>query len=277
MGVDPRIEALLEVRKSGNPVIIAGIGSGLTAKGAVGGGADLLAVYNTAVYRIQGLPTALAFLPYDNANDLTISTAPEVMANAGDTPVLLGFGAHDPRKPVPMLVEMAEKLGAAGVTNEPFLGLYGYELRVQLENAGIGFVRELELINYAVSRDMIALGWVFSVEEAQEMVKAGAQIVGAMAGGITAGGSAGGVQTSSIDQAVDQIGAVVDAVKAFSQDILVLGHGGPLADPESVSEVLWRTGADGYATGSSGERVPVERGVAEAIRQFKTIDMSSED
>jgi predicted TIM-barrel enzyme len=277
MGVDPRIEVLLEVRKSGNPVIMAGIGSGLTAKGAVGGGADLLAVYNTAVYRIQGLPTALAFLPYDNANDLTISTAPEVMANAGDTPVLLGFGAHDPRKPVPILVEMAEKLGAAGVTNEPFLGLCGYELRVQLENAGIGFVRELELINYAVSRGMIALGWVFSVEEAQEMVKAGAQIVGAMAGGITAGGSAGGVQTSSIDQAVDQIGAVVEAVKAFSQDILVLGHGGPLADPESVSEVLWRTGADGYATGSSGERVPVERGVAEAIRQFKTIDMSSED
>ena len=124
---------------------------------------------------------------------------------------------------------------------------------------------------------MIALGWVFSVEEAEEMVKAGAQIVGAMAGGITAGGSAGGVQTSSIDQAVDQIGAVVEAVKAFSQDILVLGHGGPLADPESVSEVLWRTGADGYATGSSGERVPVERGVAEAIRQFKTIHMSSED
>lgn len=277
MGVDPRIEVLLEVRKSGNPVIMAGIGSGLTAKGAVGGGADLLAVYNTAVYRIQGLPTALAFLPYDNANDLTISTAPEVMANAGDTPVLLGFGAHDPRKPVPILVEMAEKLGAAGVTNEPFLGLCGYELRVQLENAGIGFVRELELINYAVSRGMIALGWVFSVEEAEEMVKAGAQIVGAMAGGITAGGSAGGVQTSSIDQAVDQIGAVVEAVKAFSQDILVLGHGGPLADPESVSEVLWRTGADGYATGSSGERVPVERGVAEAIRQFKTIDMSSED
>lgn len=277
MGVDPRIEVLLEVRKSGNPVIMAGIGSGLTAKGAVGGGADLLAVYNTAVYRIQGLPTALAFLPYDNANDLTISTAPEVMANAGDTPVLLGFGAHDPRKPVPILVEMAEKLGAAGVTNEPFLGLCGYELRVQLENAGIGFVRELELINYAVSRGMIALGWVFSVEEAEEMVKAGAQIVGAMAGGITAGGSAGGVQTSSIDQAVDQIGAVVEAVKAFSQDILVLGHGGPLADPESVSEVLWRTGADGYATGSSGERVPVERGVAEAIRQFKTIHMSSED
>jgi len=276
MHVDPRIKNLLEGREAGKPVIMAGVGSGLTAKGAVRGGADLLAVYNTAVYRIQGLPTALAFLPYDDANELTISTAPEVMANAGDIPVLLGFGAHDPRKPVPMLVEQAEKIGAAGVTNEPFLGLCGYELRVQLENAGIGFVRELELVNHAVSRGMLALGWVFSVEEAVEMVKAGAQIIGAMAGGITAGGSVGGVQTSSIDQAVEQVGAVVEAVKTNRKDILVLGHGGPLADPESVSEVLRLTGADGYATGSSGERVPVEHGVAEAIRQFKSIDITSD-
>jgi predicted TIM-barrel enzyme len=277
MGADPRIKVLLDARKAGHPVIMAGIGSGLTARGAVAGGADLLAVYNTAVYRIQGLPTALAFLPYDDANELTLSTAPEVMANAGDTPVLLGFGAHDPRKPVPMLVQHAERLGAAGVTNEPFLGLCGYELRVQLENAGIGFVRELELVQYAVSQGMLALGWVFSVEEAEEMVKAGAQIIGAMAGGITAGGSAGGVQTSSIDQAVEQVGAVVEAVKTIRKDILVLGHGGPLADPESVSEVLRRTGADGYATGSSGERVPVVSGVTDAIRQFKSIDMASED
>ena len=271
MAVDPRIKPLLELRASGKPVIAAGVGSGLTAKGAVSGGADLLAVYNTAVYRIQGLPTALAFLPYDDANELTLSTAPQVMANSGDTPVLLGFGAHDPRRPIPLLVEQAEKLGAAGVTNEPFLGLYGYELRVQLENAGIGFSCELELIKFAVSQGMLALGWVFSADEAKEMAQVGAQMIGAMAGGITAGGSAGGVQTSSIDQAIEQIGSVVEAVKEYSQDILILGHGGPLADPESVSEVLRQTGADGYATGSSGERVPVERGVAEVVRRFKSI------
>jgi predicted TIM-barrel enzyme len=274
MAIDPRIKPLLEMRQDGKPVILAGVGSGLTAKGAVLGGADLLALYNTAVYRIQGLPTALAFLPYDDANDLTISTAPEVIANAGDTPVLLGFGAHDPRKPISLLIEQAGRLGAAGVTNEPFLGLYGYELQVQLENVGLGFIRELELIERAVSHGMLALGWVFSVEEAEKMVRTGAQVIGAMAGGITAGGSAGGVQTSSIDQAVDQIGGVVEVVKAYNQDILVLGHGGPLADPESVSEVLRKTGADGYATGSSGERVPVVRGVAEVIREFKSVDIN---
>jgi len=273
MVVDPRIMPLLEIKQAGIPIIMAGVGSGLTAKGAVLGGADLLAVYNTAVYRIQGLPTALAFLPYDDANELTISTAPEVIANAGDKPVLLGFGAHDPRMPIPLLIEQAKRLGAAGVTNEPFLGLYGYELRVQLENAGLGFIRELELIEYAVSRGMLGLGWVFSAAEAEEMAKVGAQLIGAMAGGITAGGSAGGVQTLSIDQAKEQIGAVVEAAKAYNQDILVLGHGGPLADPETVSEVLQITGADGYATGSSGERVPVERGVAEVVHQFKSISI----
>lgn len=277
MAIDYVVRTFEEVRESGKPLILAGVGSGLTAKGAVIGGADLLAVYNTAVYRIRGLPTALAFLPYDNANQLTITSAPEVIANAGNVPVLLGFGAHDPRMPVEKLVDLAKNFKVAGVTNEPFLGLYGYELRVQIENAGLGFSRELALIECAVENGLVTLGWTFSVEEAIAMAKAGAQLIGAMAGGITAGGSAGGVQTFSIDQAVEQVGSIVEAVKSIRKEIFILGHGGPLADPESVSEVLRLTGADGYATGSSGERVPVERGVAEAIRQFKSIDITSDD
>lgn len=277
MAIDYVVRKFEEIRESGKPLILAGVGSGLTAKGAVLGGADLLAVYNTAVYRIQGLPTALAFLPYDNANQLTITSAPEVIANAGNVPVLLGFGAHDPRMPVEKLVDLAKNFKVAGVTNEPFLGLYGYELRVQIENAGLGFSRELALIECAVENGLVTLGWTFSVEEAIAMAKAGAQLIGAMAGGITAGGSAGGVQTFSIDQAVEQVGSIVEAVKSIRKEIFILGHGGPLADPESVSEVLRLTGADGYATGSSGERVPVERGVAEAIRQFKSIDITSDD
>jgi predicted TIM-barrel enzyme len=268
---------LQPARQTGYPVILAGVGSGLTAKAAVRGGADILAVYNTAVYRIKGLPTALAFLPYDDANQLTLTAAPEIIANAGNVPVLLGFGAHDPRMPAEKLVDLAVGFKATGITNEPFLGLYGHELRVQIENAGIGFSRELALIECAVEKGLLTLGWTFSAEEAAAMANAGAQIVGAMAGGITAGGAAGGVQTSSLDQAVDQIGDIVNAVKSVRQEILVLAHGGPLADPESVSEVLRKTGADGYATGSSGERVPVEQGVAETVHQFKSIVISSDD
>ncbi len=150
-------EFLRQIRKSwaeGNPVIVAGVGSGLTAKGAAAGGADLLAVYSTAVYRILGVPTALAFLPYDDANALTIEVTPQVIAAASGVPVLLGFGAHDPRRSIESMLDQAEKLGAAGVTNEPFIGIYSEDLQSQLEAAGLGFSREVELISRAVeSRD----------------------------------------------------------------------------------------------------------------------------
>jgi predicted TIM-barrel enzyme len=267
------IERLHSTREAGSPVIVVGVGSGLTARAAARGGADLLAVYNTAIYRIRGLPTVLAFFPYDNANELTLSTAPEVMINAGGTPVLLGFGAHDPRCRLDRLVAQAEAMGACGVTNEPFLGMYGEEQRVQMEAAGLGFSRELTLVKYAVERHMLALGWVFSEAEAQQMAEAGVQLLGVVTG-VTAGGPAGGVPTVSMDEMVSRFRVVMDAARAVRKDVMVLGHGGPLNDPESVAFFLERSGADGYATGSTGERVPVEIGVAEAVRRYKSINVN---
>lgn len=127
MAVDPGIQSLLDIGQTEKPIIMAGVGSGLTAKGAVLGGADLLAVYNTAVYRIKGLPTALAFLPYDDANQLTLTAAPEIIANAGNVPVLLGFGAHDPRMPgsiipnpcnIPLIILLYTAIWVLPVLNE---------------------------------------------------------------------------------------------------------------------------------------------------------------
>jgi predicted TIM-barrel enzyme len=260
----------------GSPIIVAGVGSGLTAKAAVAGGADMLAVYSTAILRIRGVPTALAFLPYDNANELTMTAAPEVLANAGDVPVILGFGAHDPRVPIEQLLDQAEAVRAAGVTNEPFLGLYSQDLRAQLEAAQLGFSRELVLLKRAVERGIVALGWAFSAEEARSIAETGAQIIGAMVG-VTAGGPAGGTAMAPLDEAVEVVEAIVKAAKAVRGEVIVLGHGGPLNNPESVATILRRTGADGYVTGSTGERIPVEVGVAEAIRQFKSIDITSDD
>ena len=270
------VQKLQATVTAGAPVIVAGVGSGLTAKAAAAGGADMLAVYNTAVYRIRGVPTALAFLPYDNANELTILTAPEVISNAGDVPVILGFGAHDPRTAIQELINRAEALGANGITNEPFLGLYGHDLRAQLEAAGLGFSRELELLRQGVDRGMVALGWAFSADEAKLLVESGVQVVGAMVG-VTAGGKAGGSLSTPLDEAIKKIEAVVQIAKAASRDVIVLGHGGPLNDPASVATVLNRTGADGYVTGSTGERMPVEVGVAEAISGFKAIKLTSDD
>jgi predicted TIM-barrel enzyme len=260
-------------REAGKPVIVSGVGSGLTAKAACSGGADLLAVYNVAVYRIRGLPTALAFLPYDNANELTMAAAPEVLANSGDLPVIFGFGAHDPRNHPDALVQRAFTAGAAGVTNEPFLGLYGDELRLQLETAGLGFLREVALLKACVERGGLALSWVFSVEQAQAMAQAGIQIIGVVSG-VTSGGNAGGAATTSLSATIDLIRAVVQALKQDHKKTFVLGHGGPLNDPASVGVMLRETGADGYATGSTGERMPVEAGVAQAVRQFKSLSLS---
>lgn len=264
---------LLAERDAGRPVVVSGVGSGLTAKAACIGGADLLAVYNVAIYRIRGLPTALAFLPYDNANELTIAAVPEILANSGDVPVILGFGAHDPRNTPEALVEHAKSMGAAGVTNEPFLGLYGDELRLQLEAAGLGFSRELALLKCCVAHGGLALGWVFSVEQAQAMAQIGVQIIGVVTG-VTAGGTAGGESTTSLSETINLIRAIVEALNHNSEETLVLGHGGPLNDPTSVGIMLRETGADGYATGSTGERMPVEFGVAQAVRDFKSISLS---
>ncbi|MCC6801663.1 MAG: phosphoenolpyruvate hydrolase family protein [Anaerolineae bacterium] len=250
------------------PVVVAGVGSGLTAKGAVAGGADVLAVYNTAVYRVLGLPTALAFLPYDDANALTFETAPQVLAQAGSTPVVLGLGAHDPRQPIEQMLDRVQALGAAGVTNEPFIGLYSDEIQAQLSAAGLGFAREVALIRAAADRGLLTLGWAFTPDEARTMAEAGATIVGAMIG-VTAGGSAGGTALTPLDEAVEKVRGMVQAAKAVRLDCLVLGHGGSLNDAASVAVALERTGMDGYVTGSTGERVPVEKAVAEAIRGFK--------
>ncbi len=141
METEAILARLRSERAAGRPVIVSGVGSGLTARAASKGGADLLAVYNVAVYRVRGLPTALAFLPYDNATEITMSAVPEVLANASDLPVIIGMGAHDPRSRPEALVERAIAAGGAGVTNEPFLGMYGNELRIQLDAVGLGFSR----------------------------------------------------------------------------------------------------------------------------------------
>jgi len=142
----PHLAALRASADAGRPIIASGVGCGLTAQGAMQGGADLLAVYNTAVYRIRNLPSILAFLPGEDPNQVTRTAAVEVVANAGRCPVLLGFAAHNPQLSLERLLDEATALGGAGVTNEPFTGLYGETFRIALERAGCGFSREVQLI-----------------------------------------------------------------------------------------------------------------------------------
>ena len=253
---------LLARRAAGEAIVVAGVGSGITAAAAKAGGADLLATYGTAVYRILGVPTVLAFLPYDDANKLTLELLPTVVERAGDLPVIGGLGAHDPRRSLASLVGAARDAGASGVTNEPFAGIYGPAFRAELEATGYGFARELAMLDLAAREGLLTLGWAFDPDEARRMAGAGVDVVGTMTGITGAGADAG---------AMDAFAAMVRAARDENPGTIVLLHGGPLVDPPSVAAALTATGADGYATGSSAERGPVFAGVRDAVAAFKRL------
>jgi len=265
MNLRDLLERMVEGRRQKRPIICAGVGSGVTAKGAVEGGADLLAVYNTAVYRIMGLPTALAFLPYDDANRLTFEVLPQVIASAGATPVIAGIGAHDPRVDLAGVLMQLADMRVAGVTNEPFIGIYSSDLRAHLEAAGLGFGRELSLIRHAVERDLLTLGWVFDSSQAVAMAEAGAHLLGINLGLTTFGAN----DPSRLTQSIGTLGEIIKAAQSVRRDVFTLVHGGPFNDPETVAAALRVTDADGYVTGSTAEVTPVRAGVAETIRRFR--------
>lgn len=263
------IERLRARRAEGQALIVAGVGSGLTAGAAASGGADLLACYGTAAYRILGVPTALAFLPYDDTNRLTLDLLPTVVQRAGDVPVIAGLGAHDPRRSLDGLVDASIAAGAAGVTNEPFAAIYGPRLRSELEATGYGFGREVALLEIAARRGLLTLGWAFDVTEVRRLVAAGVDLVGAMAG-ITGASSPGG-EPDDATAAIAHLGAMVAAAREAGPDSMVLIHGGPLVDAESVGAALLATAADGYVTGSSAERGPVVAAVRETVAGFRRL------
>lgn len=276
-GTAPReavLARLRERRAAGAAIIVAGVGSGLTAAAAAAGGADVLACYGTAAYRILGVPTALAFLPYDDTNALTLELLPTIVARAGETPVVAGLGAHDPRRSLEQLVEAAATRGAAGVTNEPFVAIYGPALRAELEAAGYGFKREVALLEAAARRGLLTLGWAFDEEEVRRLVGTGVDVVGAMAGitqGKATGRAASGESAEPAATAVARLESMVEAARSARPDAIVLLHGGPLGDPASVGDALAATGADGYVTGSSAERTPVFAAVRDVVAAFRRL------
>ncbi len=260
--------ALTEVAASlrrGQPLMIAGVGSGLTAAGAVRGGADLLAVYNTAVYRIRNLPSILAFLPGDDPNHLSLEAAPQVIANAGERPVIVGVTAHNPQLRIERLLDEVEALGAAGVTNEPFAGLYGNAFNAELERSGCGFSREVALIEAAARRGLLALGWACDPDQASRMGEAGAHLVGLMLGITRAAGP------DALDEAARRIDVMAEAARSANPNSFLVAHGGPLESLEAVEAILSRCAIHGYVTGSSLERGPVIEAVATRMGAFRLL------
>lgn len=257
----------------GKSLLMFGAGIGLTAKCAELGGADLIAVYSTAIYRMMGQHTLMAFLPYSNANEHVAKMSSEILPAVKQAPCIVGIGAHDPSLDMEGFLDRMMDMGFSGVTNEPFAGIYGPAFAAQLEEAGLGFSREVDLISMARKKDIFTSGWAFSPEEARRMAGAGADIVGALVG-VTAGGLSGPGESQTLEQATEVVREICKAAKAVNPEVMILTHGGPFKDPESAEYSIVNSDAVGYAAGSSGERMPTEKAVVQVTESYKDIKLT---
>ncbi|MED7924054.1 phosphoenolpyruvate hydrolase family protein [Nonomuraea sp. LP-02] len=256
---------------AGRPVIGAGAGTGLSAKCAEAGGVDLIIIYNSGRYRMAGRGSLAGLLPYGDANQIVVEMAAEVLPVVRDTPVLAGVCGTDPFRVMPYFLDQLKAMGFAGVQNFPTVGLYDGTFRQNLEETGMGFDLEVELIRQARERDLVTAPYVFDEEQARAMTEAGADVLVPHVG-LTTKGSIGAGTALSLDEAAARVQAMRDAAVAVRPDVLVLCHGGPIAEPEDAAHVLARTeGVAGFFGASSVERLPTERAITEQVRAFKAL------
>ena len=256
---------------AGLPIIGGGAGTGLSAKCEEAGGIDLIVIYNSGRYRMAGRGSLAGLLAYGNANDIVKEMAREVLPVVRHTPVLAGVNGTDPFMLPDLFLDELRALGFAGIQNFPTVGLIDGTFRANLEETGMGFHLEVDIIARAHAKDMLTTPYVFSAEDAVAMAKAGADIVVCHLG-LTTGGSIGAETAPTLDACVDRIGAWSEAARSVRKEVIVLCHGGPIAMPQDAAYVLERVrGCDGFFGASSMERLPTERAIEEQIRQFAAI------
>jgi len=267
-------EALARLRATaavGEPIIGAGAGTGLSAKCAEAGGADLIIIYNSGRYRMAGRGSLAGLLPYGDANAIVVEMAAEVLPIVADTPVLAGVCGTDPFRLMPVFLDELARMGFAGVQNFPTVGLFDGLFRQGLEETGMGYDLEVEMIRQAHERGMLTAPYVFDEAEAQAMTAAGADLLVAHMG-LTTKGAIGARTSMSLDTAVERVQAIRDAAVAVRPDVLVICHGGPIAEPDDAEFVLSRTsGVAGFFGASSIERLPTETAITDTVRRFKRI------
>ena len=272
-----RSEALDRLRaqvEAGKPIISAGAGTGISAKFAEAGGVDLIIIYNSGRIRMAGRGSLGGLLPYGDANAIMVEMAAEVLPVVKDTPVLAGVCGTDPWRQMHVFLPELKRLGFSGVQNFPTVGLIDGTFRTGIEETGFGFGLEIEMIRTAHELDMLTCPYVFTVEEAVAMTRAGADVLVPHMG-VTVGGSIGAQTAKTLDQCVELIQAMHDAAEWANPDVLVLCHGGPLATPDDAAYVLGRTrGVVGFFGASSMERLPIEGPITENLRRFKAIPVT---
>lgn len=269
-----REECLKRLRatvSAGRPIIGTGAGTGLSAKCAEAGGADLIIIYNSGRYRMAGRGSLSGLMPYGDANRIVVEMGAEVLPIVRDTPVLAGVCGTDPFRIMRVFLKQLIDQGFSGVQNFPTVGLIDGVFRQNLEETDMGYNREVDMIAEAHHLGLFTCPYVFTEEEAQKMAQAGADMLVPHMG-LTTKGMIGAQTAMTLDEAVRRVQALRDAAVAVRPDILVLCHGGPIAEPDDAAYVLSKTtGVVGFFGASSIERLPTERALTEQVRAFKGI------
>ena len=253
------------------PIIGAGAGTGISAKFAERGGVDLIIIYNSGRFRMAGRGSLAGLLPYGDANAIVVDMAREVLPVVRDVPVLAGVCGTDPFRLMPVFLRELKAMGFDGVQNFPTVGLIDGVFRTNLEETGMGYDLEVEMIREARGLGLLTCPYVFDPASARQMARAGADVLVAHLG-LTTKGSIGAKTALTLDEAAKRVQAMHDAARAVRKDVIVICHGGPIAEPADVEYVLARTtGIDGFFGASSIERLATEAGIEEQARRFRSI------
>ena len=272
--VRDRLQNTLNQKKA---IIAAGAGTGISAKFIEKGGADLIIIYNSGRFRMSGHGSTAGLMAYGDANAVAMEIGEfEVLPVVEEIPVICGVHGSDPRRRMWHHLLKVKEMGFSGVNNFPTHSIVDGHFRHVLEETGMGFDKEVEMIRLATKMDLFSIVYVATPEEARQMVEAGADAVIAHVG-TTVGGSIGVVDaTCSMDEAVERTQAIIDAAKAVNPDTFFLAHGGPVNTPDDVRVILDRTSAHGFVGASSLERMGVEQSLTDLTKQFKSLTFSPE-
>jgi predicted TIM-barrel enzyme len=271
-----RTTALARVRetiKQGRPVIGAGAGAGISAKAAEAGGVDLIVIYNSGRYRMAGRGSLSGLLAYGDANQVVVELSREVLPLVRDVPVLAGVNGTDPFRIMEKFLDELATMGFAGVQNFPTVGLFDGVFRQNLEETGMGYDLEVEMVRLAAERDLLTAPYVFDVESTVAMTEAGADVLVPHMG-LTTAGTIGAHTALTLEESAARIQAMRDAAVAVNPEVIVLCHGGPIAEPADAAYILQHTtGVAGFFGASSVERLPTERAIKQQVLDFKSIEL----
>jgi len=269
-----REEVLTRLRRhiaAGIPIIGAGAGTGISAKFEEAGGVDLIVIYNSGRFRMAGRGSLAGTMPYGDANAIVMDMAGEVLTVVEDTPVLAGVCGTDPFRQMDVFLREVAAIGFSGVQNFPTVGLIDGLYRQNLEETGMGYGVEVEMIRTAHEMGLLTTPYAFNPAEGELMAAAGADIVVAHTG-LTTKGAIGATTALTLEESVGVVQAIGDAARGASEEVIVLCHGGPISEPADAEYVLQNTtGVHGFYGASSMERLPVEVAITEHVKQYKAI------